>query len=718
MNAARIPGRILSYNHTISADGRYVSFESSTSTPTNAALGFIFRQDLQSGTTQVVHTNADVPLSPFPEIRSLSMTPDGRFIAFVANTNGAFGNSCIYLWDAQTAQSILVSGDLTNSVPTNSICDRPRIDDSGRRITFLSSAPGLVTTFLAGTYNLYVRDIQAGTTSLINTDENGIAQPVGPLATAEISADGSYVVFERNDNNQRTDLFLRDSLLGGVTLISTHHPTLVPLTGTGTSTMTGTSLSGDGRLLVFTSEANDLVQYDYRPFRDVFIRDLATGINKRISVGTNGGDGSSSEASISPDGRYVAFSSTADDLVPGDNNGKQDVFVHDLQAGTNVLASASVNGTPGNNSSYAPVIFSGGRYLLFKSRALNLTPNSLGANENLFLRDLQLRTNWVLTRFGVSSAAWTPDGNYVAFVGNLSTGPGPRLYVWDTQAKAIVFTNAPNSLNYTSSIAIRDDGRMIAYSLTNTLVVVDRIAGTKTIIGPRDSVDQGRMEFSADGRFLVFGSSLPQSASDTNNTYDVFLYDFQSNTKTLLSRSLDQSGAGNAWSDSPSISGDGSFIAFRSVASNLVPGVTSGLPELYLYDRVKGSNTLLSANLYGVTSGNHWPINPSFQGSRRNILIFSSWGSGWNINDLNQTSDVFRFSLPYMEIFNAGGFQSHPFLTWPASPGTNYRVEYKESLQDPAWLPLSGSIVLNGDRASLQDNSVGSAMRFYRVTTF
>jgi Tol biopolymer transport system component len=172
------------------------------------------------------------------------MTPDGRFIAFVAtnNTTASSITTSVYLWDAQTATTTLVNGDLNNNVATNSICASPTIDPTGRFVVFLSSATNLVTNALTGEYNVYLRDTQAGTTTLVNADSNGVGSAVSSITAPHMSADGRYVVFEcpdgslvPDDRNREDDVFLRDVASGTTELISVRDPTLPTLTPNGPS---------------------------------------------------------------------------------------------------------------------------------------------------------------------------------------------------------------------------------------------------------------------------------------------------------------------------------------------------------------------------------------------------------------------------------------------------------------------------------------------------
>ena len=145
-----------SFNLALSTNGQYVAFEAS---PAYSRTGLILRYNLVTGLTDLVGTNATVPLVSAPEdARSLDMTPDGNTVAYVANTNDTSGaTTCIIVWNAMAGVSALASGDLNGDVATNSTCDWPALDASGRFVAFLSSANNLVTNALVGAYHLYLR---------------------------------------------------------------------------------------------------------------------------------------------------------------------------------------------------------------------------------------------------------------------------------------------------------------------------------------------------------------------------------------------------------------------------------------------------------------------------------------------------------------------------------------------------------------------------------
>jgi Tol biopolymer transport system component len=162
------------------------------------------------------------------------------------------------------------------------------------------------------------------------------------------------------------------------------------------------AVSADGRYVGFASYASNLVPGDTNETSDVFVRDLWTGTTTRVSVTSTGAqaDGLSSDPDLSADGRYVAFTSFAPDLVPGDTNTHGDLFVRDLWTGTTTRVSVSSTGEQANEQTYAGVLTPDGRYITFPSVASNLVPGDTNEAGDVFVRDLQAGTT---TRVSVSS---------------------------------------------------------------------------------------------------------------------------------------------------------------------------------------------------------------------------------------------------------------------------------------------------------------------------
>jgi Tol biopolymer transport system component len=630
----------VSFNHALSDDGQFVAYEARPIPVTSyAATGLILRYSRQTGLTDLANTNASVITGACEDIRSLDMTPDGRFIAFIANTNGTSGTTtCAEVWDAQTGATTLTSGNLSNRVPAGSTCDWPAIDPSGRFVAFLSSATNLVTNTLVGDYHLYVRDLQSATTALVDADTNGVGSVISAATAPRLSGDGRFVAFEcpdsslvPNDRNHDYDVFVRDLSTGVRELISARDAALPSLSPNGSSLLSPLCVSTNGRYIAFASDADNLVPHDTNGCRDIFVRDLLLGTNLLVSVGTNGvaADAPSTDPAISGDGRYVAFTSGADNLIAGDNNKALDAFVRDLQTGTTVLVSVKTSGGgPATGSSYSPWLSSDGKYVLFRSTAANLVSGSF-TGENLFMRNLQSGTTYALTTSGCGAFAMARGGRFVAF-GGLSG----NLYVWDSQAGAKVYTKSTSLIE---RVGISPDGNRVVYSIFAQLYAIDRSVNTSWTIGPIASGSHAGPWFSGNGQFLAYAAPL-------NSTNQIYLYDLQYQTNLLVSRGYSTGGAAYGASDSPDVSADGRLVAYRSAAGNIAPGDTNGVPDLFLYDRQSSTTTLLSASRLGLSAADNRSLTPVFSADKQ-TLVFQSWGSDMIAQDCNSGSDVFAFSL-------------------------------------------------------------------------
>jgi hypothetical protein len=309
----------------------------------------------------------------------------------------------------------------------------------------------------------------------------------------------------------------------------------------------------------------------------------------------------------------------------------------------------------------------------------------------------------------------TPDGRFVAFSGIAVPLPSTCLCVWDSQLARLVYTNA--LITGISNVALSPDGNRIAYATGAALCVVDRAASTTRTIATNAFSARTRMRFSGDGRFLAYVAPL-------TGTNQVYLYDFQTATTLLVSTNYTSGRAAYGASDSPDISADGRFVAYRSAAGNLVPFDTNGVPDVFLYDRVNGTTTLLSASRLGTGATETRSLTPVFSADGQ-TLMFESWGSDMVVQDFNQVSDLFAYSLyasGQIPLFSAkvlcgSGAGARPWITWPVVPGKTYRVQFKGNLQ-AQWQDLNGAITIVGNQGYLNDLSAGNGPRFYRVVAY
>jgi hypothetical protein len=216
-----------------------------------------------------------------------------------------------------------------------------------------------------------------GITTRVSFDSSGM-QGTGSSTWPSISADGRYVAFDseasnlvNGDTNSFGDIFVHDRQTGGIGRAS------VASDGTqGNGDSYWSSSSDDGRFVAFTSSASNLVNDDTNDFADIFVHDMQTGKTTRVSVASDGAqaNGRSYVASISGDGRYVAFNSSATNFVANDTNASSKMFVHDIQTGETTRVDVATDGTPGNHGASEPSISSDGHYVAFYASDTNLVP--------------------------------------------------------------------------------------------------------------------------------------------------------------------------------------------------------------------------------------------------------------------------------------------------------------------------------------------------------
>ena len=382
---------------------------------------------------------------------------------------------------------------------------RPAISPDGRFIAFISNATNLVSGDTNGFADVFVRDLKTHRTRRVSVSSAG-AQANGASYNPSISADGRFVAFYSgatnlvgNDTNGVSDVFVRD--------LKTHKTRRVSLSSAGVEGNSDSyepSISADGRFVVFHSFASNLVGGDTNATADAFVRDLKTHKTRRVSVSSSGleGDGDSVAPEITADGRFVAFYSYATDLVGGDTNGFSDIFVRDQETHKTKRVSVSSAGAQGNdNVGGFPSISADGRFLAFASYASNLVPGDTNTFEDVFLRNRKTRRT---TRVSASSSGAqangssflidppviSADGRFVAFISNATnlvggTTSGEQDFLRDRKAHRTKFLDVSSSgvrgNNSSWDPALTPDGRFVAFPSSSSNLVAGDTNGSPDI---------------------------------------------------------------------------------------------------------------------------------------------------------------------------------------------------------------------------------------------
>jgi Tol biopolymer transport system component len=239
--------------------------------------------------------------------------------------------------------------------------------------------------------------------------------------------------------------------------------------------------------------------------------------------------------------------------------------------------------------------------------------------------------------------------------------------------------------------------------------------------------------FSGDGRYLVYSTRASNGAPNVIYPPSVYVYDWQSGSNQLVSQSFYGPQAAGGRSDSPDISTDGRFIVYESDASDIVPSDNNSVKDIFLYDRQNGTTTLLSASSSGQGSASFESNNPRFTGNGQTVA-FQSWAWDMTENDFNQGGDSFIVQIVSTNslsgstnpppvfagelIYAPTSGQSNPSLTWPVIPGAGYTVQFKDNLTDPSWQTVNGNVAIVGGQATITDFAPNPTNRFYRIVAY
>jgi Tol biopolymer transport system component len=386
------------------------------------------------------------------------------------------------------------------------------------------------------------------------------------------------------------------------------------------------------RYLVWHSRSSNLVAGDTNGVDDVFWTDLWAGTLVRASVDGAGqeGNGDSHGATVSADGRLVAFQSLASNLVPGDSNGVADIFVRDLAAGTTTCVSRGIGGVPADGPSRYPMLSRDGTAVVFESQATNLVPGDTNGRKDVFVRDLASgQTRRIDVGPGGQQAdgdsgapTFSPDGTHVVFVSYAT-----NLVANDTNGVLDVF---------------------VCDLATGALARASEDAA-----GTGGDADASDAYLSGDGRLAVFRSRASNLVpGDTNNVADVFLKDVQSGSIARVS--MTSYGGQVRWDCyAPWITPDGRFVLFATIDGTVVPGDTNLCADVFVRDLAQGTLERASVGDLGQQgdAGSSYPI-PSDDARR---IVFTSPASNFVAGDSNGVQDVFvRDRLAPFEPFCAG----------------------------------------------------------------
>lgn len=442
------------------------------------------------------------------------------------------------------------------------------------------------------------------------------------------------------------------------------------------------SVSGDGRYVAFYTVASNLVPNDTNGTLDVFVRDRQTKVTTRASVDSSGNqaNGGSGNPAITPDGRFVAFSSSATNLVSEPDlytcggtppSSCSDAFVHDRQTGITTRESVASTGAQANSNIGFVSISVDGRFVAFDSHATNLVPGDTndcgpidppGNCSDVFVRDRLLGTT---TRVSVDSNG--VQGNDDSRTSRISADG--RFVVFDSEATNLV----PGDTNGVSDTFVHD----------RQTGLTTRVSVSST--GEEANGASGGGHISSDGRIVAFVSSATNLVPGNPNPPNAFVHDRQTGLTSMVS--VDSLGNPGIRGESVGgISSDGRFVVMQSDSENLVPGDTNDLYDIFVHDRLTGGTTRVNVTSTGAEAKPDNSFHPSISGDGR-IVAFISKATNLVSGDTNGiVQDIYAHDRT--------GFQCDGMLgTIIGTPAANI---INGSSGPDVILGLSGNDAING----------------------
>ncbi|HZL42774.1 MAG TPA: hypothetical protein VFD66_05800, partial [Verrucomicrobiae bacterium] len=723
-------------------DGRYVAYVKSEG-PGNlhSSVHFWDSQTLAdalvSGNTGGVPTNT--------ASRNPLMTPNGRFVLFLSNATNLVSTAVsngfhIYRRDLYFGMMDLVDKDTNGVGSSDDELASLSMSADGRFVAFSSPDGGLVDLDKNNATDVIVRDVNSGRNELISRrDPTVVEQTAGAygLSPFSVSADGRYVTFMSmgddlvlNDTNNQPDAFVRDLQTGTTFLASAPIGDASDVRGSIAQPV----ISANGRYVAFISmgsSTNSSSPTLTTNSDNLYLYDLQSGTTALVSVNTNGlsrADGDCSAPVLSQNGRYVAFLSLAGNMAGRVQYGPTGprVYWRDMQSGVVTLLNPATNGQfpPGTLEAYSacsgPSISRDGRYVAYG--VVYRAPSPWGmrvwdsqANDNIYLKSIQ-----------TTNISLSPDGGRVLYQ------VGGDLYV-DNVATGSNLVSIPHSTITFNSAPWSDDGRYFAFVSssnfasgddgTNKVYLYDLVTGTLTLVGVTGP-STGSMHvlsdgpvLSGDGRFVAFRSGITNTIpGDTNSPPSVFLFDRSIGASTVLTRGHSVNSP-VCWASRPAISSLGNTVAFLDLGSGLAPGDLNRMPDAFAAS-IPEAGTPLDSDGDGIPD---WWMLQMFGHATGLASDLSRAGDDADLDGMSNLQEYLAGTIPtnsgsVLQVrISQGAFANGVVsLSWPALLGRNYQVQYKGALNDPTWLTVPGSAFVAGGQGTFA-LPVSGTNGFYRV---
>jgi Tol biopolymer transport system component len=657
--------RVRSYD--MSPDGRYVAMvvdggRYRIGDATNS-LPLALWHDLESDVVRAV-----TPPGVVSATDSIRLAEGGRRV-FVDALPAGESTSRVMAWDEANGLQSLEQLILTLP-PIGPACTNSELVDvtaDGGRVVLASpqALRGVPAAGMGGQPMLYEWSVITGRTRLLTAGKGGEPMPLVGMPGAALSPDGLRVLFETagalvdGDFNRGLDVFAGTEANGVTELLSFRDSSLPASTAGGGSSLPMRSLSEDGRWVLFTSFARDLVHppVEGPPVSQLFLRDMESGVHRwisRPSAGRMPTSGTITEPMLTRDGRHVFFSSTRGDLVTDDTNGVSDVFLYERETGS--LRAISVRNGAGGTASGASTLVAvdgAGRQVLFESQATDLAPAGT-SGRNVFLHDLDrgtttlISTNFTTAQGLITIArisrggAISEDGRWTAFIRSTTPSDFGELFVRNAEGQ--ILRVDPQSISV-PTVVLAPDGSHVAY--------VSRLGGRSGLRVRRlptlelvrelslGAFPPRSLAFTPDARRLLLSTTHPLVAADTNGRSDVYLLGLGDDTVDWVSSGIAGAVPGGH-SDQPSISRDGRVLAFRSLAPDVALGGAAESSQVVVRDFSAGIIWRLSTP---ASPGLREPSSGVVVAGDGRSAVFQSFWANHVAGDFNDSQDIFHAAL-------------------------------------------------------------------------
>ncbi|HET9482759.1 MAG TPA: hypothetical protein VFO79_02280 [Xanthomonadales bacterium] len=664
----------------ISGDGRYVAFSSAASNLVAGDTNFEVDVFVFDRTTATLTRASVDPAGPQANGSSSrpSLSGDGRWLAFVS------GATNLYASDTNFRNDVFLLDRNANALRRVREGEEVAVSSDGTHLAFSSSA-AILPGDTNNAVDIFVYEVATLATSRVSFGA-GFTQANGHSSGPSISGNGRFIAFESDasnlaaqDTDRAIDVFVRDRQLETTTLVS------ASTTGGGASGQSYSArLSNDGSLVAFESTATDLVPDDTNGEADVFVRALPLGQTTRVSVAAAPlparVNGFMAKSSVSHDGRFVAYESTATNLVLPRGFGTK-IYVTDRATRVTKRVDVASDGTGAASiGSFRPSLSADGRYVVFDTDATNLAPGDTSPDTDVFRHDVVTGATTKVSDQGGVDGDISNDGRFVLYSGEF----GGALTLWDgsTGTRSNI---GPGGTPVTGfDPALSGDARYVAFATTSAIdpadttfdsdiVVLDRANGvfeyaSVTNAGAFGNNDSYRPAISDDGRYVVFESYATNFAPESGfSDIDIFVRDRLAGTTVCLSRpssTLD--------SFAPAISPDGRYAAFGSyqVLVTPDPGFSD---DHFVFDLLTGALLRVSVDALGRQQGGaSWIsgsgssglalpyVGPSIARAGA-VAIFPAAASLWNVyGSYAPSENIYAARIPPSNIVISPGAPLRP----------------------------------------------------------